>query len=247
MSNPSFKDLLSKSLQEDLKQMTKASTKPEMASDKPNETVNLPSSKAILHEVKRFNHDAINDDTVLFMQAMSGVIPLKTDAVVSHTKPTQTDENMLRRRASAEGDEPIKGVLSDMQALLNPVASEAFLSYKNPTLQNKVFEQLKQGKLRWYDAVDLHGSSIDDARKAVLLLISQAINHGETVVKMYTAKVKMPFLKPALMAGYAKCQRSWRLFLHLLKTGAMVQYWYYSKKSSNSKGCICDCDHLTIK
>lgn len=104
MSNPSFKDLLSKSLQEDLKQMTKASTKPEMASDKPNETVNLPSSKAILHEVKRFNHDAINDDTVLFMQAMSGVIPLKTDAVVSHTKPTQTDENMLRRRASAEGD-----------------------------------------------------------------------------------------------------------------------------------------------
>ena len=117
--------------------MTKASTKPEMASDKPNETVNLPSSKAILHEVKRFNHDAINDDTVLFMQAMSGVIPLKTDAVVSHTKPTQTDENMLRRRASAEGDEPIKGVLSDMQALLNPVASEAFYLTKIPPYKIK--------------------------------------------------------------------------------------------------------------
>lgn len=195
MSNPSFKDLLPKSLQEDLKQMTKASTKPEMASDKPNETVNLPSSKAVLHEVKRFNHDAINDDTVLFMQAMSGVTPLKTDAVVSHTKPTQTDENMLRRRASAEGDEQIKGILSDMQALLNPVASEAFLSYKNPTLQNKVFEQLKQGKLRWYDAVDLHGSSIDDARNAVLLLISQAINHGETVVKIVHGKGKDAILK----------------------------------------------------
>ena len=90
MSNPSFKDLLSKSLQEDLKQMTKASTKPEMASDKPNETVNLPSSKAILHEVKRFNHDAINDDTVLFMQAMSGVIPLKpmlSSAIPNPPKP----------------------------------------------------------------------------------------------------------------------------------------------------------------
>lgn len=195
MSNPSFKDLLSKSLQEDLKQMVKPSAKPELANDKPNENVQLPSSKAIANEVKRFNHDAITDDTVLFMQAMSGVTPLKTDAVVSHTKPAQADENALRRRASAEGGEQIEGVLSDMQALLNPVAGEAFLSYKNPTLQNKVFEQLKQGKLRWYDAVDLHGSSIEDARNAVLLLINQAINKDETVVKIVHGKGKDAIIK----------------------------------------------------
>ena len=47
-----------------------------------------------------------------------------------------------------------------MQALLNPVASEAYLSYKQPTLQNKIFDQLKKGKLRWYDAVDIHGKRI---------------------------------------------------------------------------------------
>ncbi|MFC0819687.1 Smr/MutS family protein [Moraxella marmotae] len=201
MSNfkePSFKDLLSKSLQDDLKQMVKTPKKSADTSfdgmGKPTSDT-LPSARQVANEVKRFNHDAVDEDKVLFMQAMSGVVPLKTDAQVSHNKPLKADENALRRRAAAEGGEDIGGVLSDMQALLNPVAGEAYLSYKHPTLQNKVFEQLKQGKLRWYDAVDLHGSSIEDARHAVQLLIHQAISQGETVVKIVHGKGKDAIIK----------------------------------------------------
>lgn len=194
MSNPSFKDLLSKEFRQDLKNLAKP-TKSEHGIGKPEQNVNLPNVKQVAGEVKRFNHAQVDEDKVLFMQAMQGVAPLKTDSVIHH-RPIKADENALRRRAAAEGPEEILGAtLSDMQALLNPVSGEAYLSYKNPTLQNKVFEQLKQGKLRWYDAVDLHGSSIEDARSAVQLLIHQALQNGETVVKIVHGKGKEAIIK----------------------------------------------------
>lgn len=131
------------------------------------------------------------------MQAMNGVRPLKHEKSVNHTQKTNPkDPTTLFRRANAQGgDEKTQTNLSDMQALLNPVASEAFLSHKHPTLQNKVFEQLKQGKLRWYDALDLHGSSIDEARDAVQTIIANALKHGETVVKIVHGKGTDAILK----------------------------------------------------
>lgn len=183
-----FKDLLSKDFQTQLKQMSgKSSTKPETDPNGKPTSVSLLGKKEVANQVKRFDNALIDEDKVLFMQAMNGVKPLKHEKTVSQ-KPKK-DDNAIYRRANAEGgEEMIDAHLSDMQALLNPVAGEAFLSYKNPTLQNKVFEQLKQGKLRWYDAVDLHGTNIEDARNAVLTLIKNAINNGENVVKIVHGK-----------------------------------------------------------
>lgn len=186
-----FKDLLSKDAQTQLKEMGgKSSTKPETDSNGKPTSANVMGKKEVASQVKRFNHEGIDEDKVLFMQAMSGVSPLKHEKSVNHRiKTDPKDPIALFRRANAEGGEELLGAnLSDMQALLNPVAGEAFLSYKNPTLQNKVFQQLKQGKLRWYDAVDLHGSSIEDARNAVLTLIKNAMSNGETVVKIVHGK-----------------------------------------------------------
>ncbi|OOR89718.1 Smr/MutS family protein [Moraxella bovis] len=186
-----FKDLLSKDAQTQLKEMGgKSSTKSETDSNGKPTTANVMGKKEVAQHVKRFGSELIDDDKVLFMQAMSGVRPLKHEKSVNHAKKTDPkDPTALFRRANAEGtDELTQASLSDMQALLNPVAGEAFLSYKHPTLQNKVFEQLRQGKLRWYDAVDLHGSSIDEARDAVQTIITNAVKHGETVVKIVHGK-----------------------------------------------------------
>ncbi|OOR89926.1 DNA mismatch repair protein MutS [Moraxella caviae] len=183
-----FKDLLSKDLQNELKQMSGNKTKASHADEKGEQTTALPSKKHIEKQVKRFDSELVGEDMVLFMQAMHGVKPLKHEKSVVQ-KVNKTDDNALYRRANAQGGEDFSDVaLSDMQALLNPVAGEAFLSYKQPSLQNKVFEQLKQGKLRWYDAVDLHGSSIEDARNAVLKLVRIASQNGETVVKIVHGK-----------------------------------------------------------
>lgn len=185
-----FKDLLSKDFQAQLKELGGKSTNQTTDTNGKPTTAQVMGKKEVASQVKRFNHEGIDEDKVLFMQAMSGVTPLKHEKSVNHrTKTDPKDPTALFRRANAEGGEEILGAnLSDMQALLNPVAGEAYLSYKNPTLQNKVFEQLKQGKLRWYDAVDLHGTSIEDARTAVQTIIANALKNGETVVKIVHGK-----------------------------------------------------------
>lgn len=185
----SFKDLLSKHDLSTIKAMADKS-KPIIANDKPD-SVQLASHQQVQKQVKQLGEHYVDEDKVLFMQAMNGVKPLKHTPTINDT-PTNTpkhDLNIAHRRAAAVGgQEDNAPALSDMQALLNPVASEAFLSYKNPTLPTKVFEQLKQGKLRWWQAVDLHGSSIDEARAAIIELINLAQSAGENVVKIVHGK-----------------------------------------------------------
>ncbi len=193
-----FKDLLSKDLQNKLKEMSdKSSSKDNIDENTKPTTTNLISKKEVAGQVRRFGSGLIDDDKALFTQAMSGVRPLKHSPSVNHSPKTNSkDPTALFRRANAEGGQSMSEAhLSDMQALLNPVAAEAYLSYKHPTLQNKIFEQLKQGKLRWYDAVDLHGSSIDDARAAVQTIIAGAIKNGETVIKIVHGKGTDAILK----------------------------------------------------
>lgn len=136
-------------------------------------------------------------DSDLFKKAMTGVKPLKnTPAPIAKAPQKTKDPNAIYKRAMATGtDEPTDTPLSDMQALLNPVGGEAFLSYKIPTLPNKSFELLKQGKLRWYDAVDLHGADLEEARQAVLTLIHHATRQGDTVVKITHGKGETALLK----------------------------------------------------
>ena len=136
----------------------------------------------------------------LFQQAMQGVTPIKTDAPISimtRRRPPKPDAQTLARRAAALGQDGSASIaeLSDTQALLNPVASEAFLSFRQATLQHRIFDQLKTGKLRWYEAVDLHGCSIEQARTAVLELIDIAKAANQNVVKIVHGKGPQAILK----------------------------------------------------
>lgn len=182
-----FKDLLNKDDLTTLKSLSVKTQEEVGKGEKPTE-VSLPNSQHIKKQAKKLGESYLDEDKVLFMQAMSGVRPIKNNTVHTPTKKSD-DQNAIFRRASATGEESSTNApLSDMQALLNPVASEAYLSYKNPTLQHKVFEQLKSGKLNWKMAVDLHASGIDDARSAVMDLLDAAKKDGETVVKIVHGK-----------------------------------------------------------
>lgn len=139
------------------------------------------------------------DDQALFQQALHDVAPLQqvdVSLVAQFRKPKILDAETLARRAAAEGsDESRHQDISDTQALLNPVSSEAFLSYRIATLQHRVFEQLKTGKLRWFEAVDLHGCTIEQARVAVLQLIEIAHQENQIVVKIVHGKGPAAILK----------------------------------------------------
>ncbi len=137
----------------------------------------------------------------LFEQAMQGVTPIKTDApipIMTRRRPPKPDAQTLARRAAAlgqDGSAAGTAALSDTQALLNPVASEAFLSFRQGTLQHRIFDQLKTGQLRWYEAVDLHGCTIEQARTALLQLIDLAQAANQNVVKIVHGKGPQAILK----------------------------------------------------
>lgn len=200
------KSLFSKEMQDQLKELKgelskdRATSPSDPENEKPTDPVTLPTKKQVEKTVKQLGSEHVDDDKVLFLQAMSGVQPIKdnnTLSDVSKPKATKPDAATLSKRAAAQGadTEKLGAGLSDMQALLNPVSGESYLIYKTPTLQNKVFTQLKQGKLRWYDAVDIHGATIDEARDAVTTLITQARSKNETVVKIVHGKGSDAVLK----------------------------------------------------
>lgn len=131
------------------------------------------------------------DDQQLFARAMLGVEKLDHGNLLppQKSKLKPLDAQTLARRVAAQGTTaPEDTVLSDTQAVLHPVASQAFLSYRIATLQHRVFDDLKHGKLRWFEAVDLHGCTVEQARQAVLDIIQMAKQANENVIKIVHGK-----------------------------------------------------------
>lgn len=161
-------------------QPTKLAVQPE-----PKKNSNLPSEDL--------------DDVDLFKKALQGVKKIdngniaKIDSSSIRKKP---DAKTLAKRAAAEGAFEVNDAeLSDTQAVLNPVASQATLSYRIATLQHKVFEDLKAGNLRWFEAVDLHGCTVEEARSAVLQIIQIAKDENQNVIKIVHGKGPEAILK----------------------------------------------------
>ncbi len=138
------------------------------------------------------------EDLDFFRKQMQGVQKIAASNVAK-TAPSlkkKPDAQILAKRASATGPlETDETLLSDTQAMLNPVASQANLSYRIATLQHRVIEDLKAGNLRWFEAVDLHGCTIEEARSAVLQIIQMAKDNNENVLKIVHGKGPEAILK----------------------------------------------------
>ncbi|MFH7805995.1 MULTISPECIES: Smr/MutS family protein [unclassified Acinetobacter] len=138
------------------------------------------------------------DDFALFQKQMQGVKKIDTGniAKLERASKKKPDAQTLAKRAAATGPmQTDEAELSDTQAMLNPVASQATLSYRIATLQHKVFEDLKAGNLRWFEAVDLHGCTVEEARVAVLQIIQMAKDENQNVIKIVHGKGPEAILK----------------------------------------------------
>lgn len=138
------------------------------------------------------------DDWALFQKEVKGVTRLKSanTAHIQKPKKKKLDAQILAKRVAAEGSSDHENeIMSDTQAALNPVGSQQALNYRIATLQHRVFEDLKQGKIRWFEAVDLHGCTIEQARSAVLQVIQIAKEANQNVVKIVHGKGPDAILK----------------------------------------------------
>lgn len=151
-----------------------------------------PASQAVSDKATPSN------DEELFQKAMQGVKKFANPSPIAPLKGVKkkVDAQTLAKRAAAEGSlDHDHATLSDTQAILNPVGSQQSLSYRTTTLQHKVFDELKTGKLRWFEAVDLHGCTVEQARTAVLEIIQIAKAENQTVIKIVHGKGPEAILK----------------------------------------------------
>ncbi|MGB8696775.1 Smr/MutS family protein [Acinetobacter sp.] len=181
------------------------------------------------------------DDFDLFQKSMQGVKKMDTSniAPIEKNKKKKMDAQTLAKRASATGPMQIDNAeLSDTQAMLNPVASQATLSYRIATLQHKVFEDLKVGNLRWFEAVDLHGCTVEDARAAVLQIIQMAKDENQNVIKIVHGKGPEAILK-TYVNGWLRQHRDVLAFVSAPEkqggTGAVLVLLKRSEKNPKFK------------
>ena len=181
------------------------------------------------------------DDFDLFQKSMQGVKKMDTSniAPIEKNKKKKMDAQTLAKRASATGPMQIDNAeLSDTQAMLNPVASQATLSYRIATLQHKVFEDLKAGNLRWFEAVDLHGCTVEDARAAVLQIIQMAKDENQNVIKIVHGKGPEAILK-TYVNGWLRQHRDVLAFVSAPEkqggTGAVLVLLKRSEKTPKFK------------
>jgi len=163
--------------------------------------ISNPQSSNLVKQAEMKKSQAVEEemeDTELFKKALAGVKPID-NGNIAQIKPKRVkkiDAQTLAKRAAAEGSaEQEFTEISDTQAILNPVASQAALSYRIATLQHKVFEDLKAGKIRWFEAVDLHGCTVEQARAAVLQIIQMAKDENQNVIKIVHGKGPEAILK----------------------------------------------------
>jgi DNA-nicking Smr family endonuclease len=179
----------------------------------------------------------------LFKTALGGVTKLDNGNIAKIERSDlrkKPDAKTLAKRAAAEGVFEINDAeLSDTQAILNPVASQAALSYRIATLQHKVFEDLKAGNLRWFEAVDLHGCTVEEARSAVLQIIQMAKDENQNVIKIVHGKGPEAILK-TYVNGWLRQHRDVLAFVSAPEkqggTGAVLVLLKRAERNPKSNG-----------
>jgi len=183
------------------------------------------------------------DDADLFKTALGGVTKLDNGNIAKIERSDlrkKPDAKTLAKRAAAEGAFEINDAeLSDTQAILNPVASQAALSYRIATLQHKVFEDLKAGNLRWFEAVDLHGCTVEEARSAVLQIIQMAKDENQNIIKIVHGKGPEAILK-TYVNGWLRQHRDVLAFVSAPEkqggTGAVLVLLKRAERNPKSNG-----------
>lgn len=140
-------------------------------------------------------HKPTDEDIAHFRAALKDVKPLK-----KHDRVTETHRVIKKPRATAHHvvpTEPIEDFLSDH--LTTTVHADEKLFFTRGGLQHKVIRDLRQGKIKPVDSIDLHKMTVLQARHAVTQFISECLDSGYRCVLIIHGKGKLnqdaPILK----------------------------------------------------
>lgn len=138
------------------------------------------------------NKNTDEDDINFFRDQMKEVKKIKAGKKISYSKPPTP----ARVKRPVIKDEPAEFAFSDHIDEL--VAAETHLQFSRPGLQHKLLRSLRHGEIRWQATLDLHGSTVAQARSILSHFLSENIHQGHRCVLIIHGKGKLehePVLK----------------------------------------------------
>lgn len=132
------------------------------------------------------------DEIAIFYETVKGVKPLKQEKV-RLASPLLNQRRRISREKEAFN-------FNENQEI-DAVASESYLSYKQASVSNKTLRKLRKGQYNVAAILDLHGSTVEEARKAVEHFLQECLAQRMRVVLIIHGKghhSQMPILKNKL-------------------------------------------------
>ena len=118
----------------------------------------------------------------LFLNAMCGVTPLQTDK--AHHEPQKPT---AKKQLFPEETLIIHDPLSD-ELDIEDVDSNDILSYCQTGIQNSVFRKLRTGSYRISDELDLHGTTLKQAKKILVYYLQEAVQFEGCCIRIIHGK-----------------------------------------------------------
>jgi len=134
---------------------------------------------------QKAHRERLNDnlDQDYFREAMQGVTPIEND--IAYHEARKVDAKLLQHEEFEELD--IFDSLSD-ELEVEEVESEEVLSFCRSGIQKSVFRKLRSGKYRISDELDLHGSTIKQAKQILVYYLQEAVQFEGCCIRVIHGK-----------------------------------------------------------
>ena len=124
----------------------------------------------------------------LFREAMSGVSPMTHDKAYHEAeKPKIKSKQENINTKSFEEEMLVHDTLSD-ELEIEDVDNEEVLSFCKSGIQKNVFKKLRTGNYRISDELDLHGSTLKQAKKILLYYLQEAVQFEGCCIRIIHGK-----------------------------------------------------------
>lgn len=170
----------------------------------------------------------ITDDD-LFRQQMQGVAPLKPDNKVNFKNPKKRPP--VRH---TEDDLPVDDNRFSMSLPESEVPE--ILNFERAGVQSNTLKKLRRGKLPIDNSIDLHGMTVEQARRYLLEFLAECEQHGARTViivhgKGYRSKDRVPVIKTMLNKWLRESQQVLAFHSALPKDGGTGAVYVLLRKS----------------
>lgn len=142
------------------------------------------------------NNECSDEDKALFQSQMKGVLPLRETKTKVNLKP-EKPKPKVRPKEQYAAPAPVQEMnLSNPYTL--SLHADCVMSHGKTALATKQYKSLKQGLITVQKRLDLHGLTIDRAREALSLFITQCFSQNLRYVLIIHGKGGQDFNAPHL-------------------------------------------------